>query len=1002
MHFFKPLFLAAPNRLNFGRKTLFSLFFLVAPLYFFGQGFTPDPDWRFETFNGQNHFISNEINNVVIDRNGYIWTSSSGIQRFDGYKTANFNSFEQGNQGLKSNSTDVIADNAGRIWVNSAGLCYYDDEESRFIYVNPDPKRPINGLDYMIIKGNNMWYVGDYGLTEIDLKSLKTKYTSLKTVGNPLGNFFIDDSTLLVSSREKVYIYNIKRNTYVAKTFLYNHSLLKIFAVEKSGAAIFLGTNHGLFTLNNLNTLSLVSSGAGEVDDLLFMPQDKEKKYLFAATNGNGILVYNTSDEKMAYRYVHDDNNPYSLPNNVVSKMYADKAGRLWLATGEGVSMLDIRNQQWKMRLVDKANISKITVDRYDTAKVWISSYTQGMMCINWKTKQVERVFNADPQMSDVCDFVQLSKNKWLLAAPRKIMEWDMQSGAITPKKMPVSDSINLVYNISNLVVAENNTCFITTTFGLFKYDMVTHRIDPVATLNNAKRGADPLQYILLSGFYDRGILWAASRNGLFSYNEATNQTIIYRGQGAPSDYFFFDICLAPGHRVLCPSSSGLTIFNQDVKKFTIVKSLANLSRPICISARSVNNDAWIGTEDGILTYNLDTRQSARAEQENQRMQRSPGSPFFVINHQIVRGYPSGYIYFTPDRRKTFMPSDPVIESVSVNNQPIPAAGSHPGLQKARFNHTENSINIAFTAFLYNDPNYINFRYKLKGGDAGWHYPEDQRTANFAQLEPGDYTFYVQSGNKNGIWNKNMASFSFIIQPPYWATWWFRVLVAVLIAFVLYRFYLYRIKNILAIQRIREKIASDFHDDIGSALSSISIFSDVANKQLQQELPREKTREIVDRISYHSHAMLDAMDDIVWAVNPKNDNFKNLAVRMNEFAIPLLEAKNIQFDINIMPDMLNSRIKMESRKNLFLIFKECVNNSVKHSGCTAMTVTVQRSNNQVELSISDNGKGFDPDTPTSRNGVKNMQKRAAEINGLLQINTSPGKGTTTTLSVNII
>jgi signal transduction histidine kinase len=222
------------------------------------------------------------------------------------------------------------------------------------------------------------------------------------------------------------------------------------------------------------------------------------------------------------------------------------------------------------------------------------------------------------------------------------------------------------------------------------------------------------------------------------------------------------------------------------------------------------------------------------------------------------------------------------------------------------------------------------------------------------------------------------------------------------IAACLYILYNYRIKNILAIERIRERIASDFHDDIGSALSSISIFSEVADKQLQQKMPPEKTREIISHISFHSRAMLDAMDDIVWAVNPQNDHINDLAVRMREFAIPLLEARGINFVIDIQEDLLNTRITMEERKNVFMIFKECINNILKHADCSEMTVLVSKLGSQLELVISDNGKGFDADLPHNRNGLKNMRNRAAEIKGTIAVNTQPDGGTTIRLLFNII
>src|ERR1700733_688305 len=126
-----PLFksyLSAVNdllKLN-GWFTLFLVFF-IAPLHLFAQAFTPDPDWRFDNFNRQNHFVSRNINNLTIDKHGYIWVCSRGIQRFDGFRTIDYNSNDTSTGGLKNNYTDLISDNYGRIWVSSAGLCYYDE-----------------------------------------------------------------------------------------------------------------------------------------------------------------------------------------------------------------------------------------------------------------------------------------------------------------------------------------------------------------------------------------------------------------------------------------------------------------------------------------------------------------------------------------------------------------------------------------------------------------------------------------------------------------------------------------------------------------------------------------------------------------------------------------------------------------------------------------------------------------------------------------------------------
>lgn len=983
---------------------------LFFPFYVLAQGFTPDPDWRFENFNSQNHFISREILSLSTDKHGYVWTCSDGVQRFDGNKTVYFNSFDRAKGSLRDNYTSVITDVNGRVWINSAGLCYYDDASGEFIYVQPDSKHNITAVNACYVQNNYIWFVCEYGLAKINVRSLKISFTSLATIVDPLCTYQLDENTLLISSREKVYTYNIKNNTYSANTLIYNHSLVKIFSVTKNDHDIYLGTNQGLFTYKNLFNISPVANETkdNEINELQFVPEDRYKKYLFLATERNGIKIFNTISKKIEFTFLHDDNNPYSLSDNEVSTFYPDKKGKLWIGTGSGISMLDLANQQWKMRFLNKStidglSINRIARDKSDSSRVWMSSYTQGMIYINWKKKKIERIFNTNPELLRIYDFVQLSKNKLLLVTQKKLIEWDPKSGILFKSELPIADSLALVYNIRRLIRADTSTCFITTNNGLFKYDMKTRRISSASVKTNIKKKEDQLKYDLQDGFYDNGLLWIASRNGLFNYDISKRKTTIYRGNGGVADYFFFDVSNSTNDRIVCASGDGISIFNKQTKNFDVINLIGNLLKPHCESVITANNTIWVGTEVGVFKYNLNTHLSERAQQANPLMQFFPSSPFAVVGKDIVLGFSDGYAYFTPFLKDVLIPSDPVIERVYVNNRPVlqqyTKKRTEPDLV---FTHSNNSINIIFTAFLYTDPDHIKFRYRLKGADPEWLYSEGERSANYAQLPPGKYAFYLQCGNKNGIWNNNLAFFNFVIQPPFWETWWFRTLLILLIAFGLYSLYRYKIKHLLAIERIREKIASDFHDDIGAALSSISIFSEVADTQLEEQLPHEQIREIISHISSQSHAMLDTLDDIIWAVNPQNDHFYDLAVRMREFAIPLLEAKNILFDINIQEEILNTRIRMEVRKNIFLIFKECVNNIVKHACCSEMKVSVMKLNSQLEMVISDNGNGFDVDAPHSRNGLKNMQKRTLEIKGEIAVKSMSGKGTITRLLVNII
>jgi len=968
------------------------------------QAFTPSPDWRFDNYNDQNHFIGRGISNITMDKHNYVWTSSSGIQRFDGYKTTDFNTFnafDKAKSGLRDNNSNVAADTGGKIWVSSGGLCYFDDARGKFTYVEADPKHKITVVYAFLAQKNYLWFVCDYGLAKLDVHSLKISFTSLSYVANPLGTFLIDENTLMVSSRQKVFIYNIKQNSYSANTYLFKHSLLKIFALANRGGSIFLGTNYGLFTLKNLTDVSPVSKQTTDfiIDDVLFLPQDKQQQYLFLGTEGQGIIVYNTVLKKIEFAYTHDDNNPGSLPNNIISKFFIDKQERLWISTSFGISMLDVNNQQWKMRFLNKSNtgeisVNKIDVDKYDSTKVWMSCYNRGLLFADWTKKKIEKLFNSIPELQQLNDFVQVSKNRLLIVTTKKIIEWSPQTGILSEKKLPVPDSLTLVYGIRRIIFVDINNCFITSNIGLFKYDLFSGKITPASVYKASEKTEDPLKYDIISGFYDEGALWIASRNGLFFYDIGKHTTRFYTGRpGGRLDYFFFDITRAGNNQIVCATGDGIAIFNKQTKSFKLINAIADIINPNCLTIKSINNVVWIGTDAGILNYNLSTHVSAQAEHENRLMENFATSPFIVVNGDIVFGISNGYAWFNPDLKNRSIPSDPVIERVFVNNQPVlqqyPAENS---AGKLVFSHSDNSINVAFTAFSYTDPDHISFRYRLNGADTKWQYAVDQRNANYAQLVPGHYTFYVQCGNKNGIWNKHLASFSFIITPPYWETWWFRAGAVLFIAMGLYRLYRYKIENIKAIEGIRARIASDFHDDLGSTLTSISIFSEVAIQKADTDLNTTKT--MVGDMGMRARAMIHSMNDMVWTIKPENDNLYRLMQRMEEFGYPVAEAKEIQLVFLMAKSLYDIKTDMLRRKNLFLIFKEAFNNAVKYSDAAHIEVNFKLTHKKLLImQIADNGCGFEYGNRKVGNGLANMQKRAAEIDGKLKVSTKAGDGT---------
>ena len=243
-----------------------------------------------------------------------------------------------------------------------------------------------------------------------------------------------------------------------------------------------------------------------------------------------------------------------------------------------------------------------------------------------------------------------------------------------------------------------------------------------------------------------------------------------------------------------------------------------------------------------------------------------------------------------------------------------------------------------------------------------------------------------------GVWSKEPASFQFRITIPFYQRPWFIFTCIAIAALLFYLFRVQRLKQRYEVEKLRLRIARDLHDDIGSALGSINLMSETANRKLSKTAPNEDVAVAFRKISHFAHTTLESMDDIIWSINPDKDKVGDLLLRMREFVIPLLEENNIEFDFKAEAD--NSlKLPMILRRNLFLIFKEAIFNIAKHSGCSRVIINLEINNKQLLLNVHDNGKGFDPSTPTQRNGLKNVRERASLLGGELKISSSKEQGT---------
>ena len=313
-------------------------------------------------------------------------------------------------------------------------------------------------------------------------------------------------------------------------------------------------------------------------------------------------------------------------------------------------------------------------------------------------------------------------------------------------------------------------------------------------------------------------------------------------------------------------------------------------------------------------------------------------------------------------------------------------------------NPSENHLQIDFVGLAFGTGEALRYQYKLEGADADWQALTSLRAVNYANLAPGAYRFVVRAMNAEGQFSPTAASVEFTILSPIWQRPWFLSIIAMLVVLIVYALYRYRIARFLEIERVRTRIASDLHDDIGANLTKIAILTEVAQQQFGREENDGGPLSSAARISRES---LDSMGDIVWAINPKRDSLRELARRMRGFATDIFTSRNIDFSFHAVDQDLDLKLGPDIRRDVFLIFKEAVNNAVRHSGCSMVAIELKIAATSFVLIVRDDGKGFDAAAAGEGNGLVSMRRRAESIDGTLDIRSNVGKGTSVTLTAPI-
>jgi signal transduction histidine kinase/ligand-binding sensor domain-containing protein len=327
--------------------------------------------------------------------------------------------------------------------------------------------------------------------------------------------------------------------------------------------------------------------------------------------------------------------------------------------------------------------------------------------------------------------------------------------------------------------------------------------------------------------------------------------------------------------------------------------------------------------------------------------------------------------------------------------QPFSELGA-PTIAGLELSAAQSNLQIDFSSLSMAHAASLRYQYQLAGVDPGWNAPTDQRTVHYANLAPGNYTFLVRALDPSGLASAEPASVGFRISPPVWRRWWFLTLSAVVIVCSVASLYRYRVARLLELERVRTHIATDLHDDIGASLSQIAVLSEVARRQVGGTAPASQP---LSTIANTSRELVDSMSDIVWAINPHRDNLADLAHRMRRFATDLFTANDIDFRFNARDTERTVKLDADTRRQVFLIFKESIHNIVRHSECSRVEVDLHMNRHVLALTLNDDGKGFDAEHARHGHGLASMTQRAKSLGAVFEVTSQPGRGTITSLTV---
>jgi signal transduction histidine kinase/ligand-binding sensor domain-containing protein len=994
---------------------------------------------------------SNIVNDMVQDDDGFLWVATSdGLNRFDGTEVTQYFYTESGNS-IPHNYVYCLKKLPGHFLAigTQGGLSIYNGNNGTFHNLYFTQSKRFEDYNNIIVEleldaKGNLWaasrtcvYVFDPHLalkkvftspfTESDASSRRLQYSDkiIPLSDGPVlislfNGWFIGfaDSAAFIPL-EKSNLKNQLDFVLRVSTRVTGEKFEQYFPF----AHVFGAFNQYLLCIKSTEDSLLLINEHGRVMSACYFPYNKyphilwsqraivvDSSHLFFLFHNFGLAILSIIWKNGLPCFAGAS--PSLFDTTAYIGALSDRQGNWWLATAnEGLQKISPSKQTFNSVSLLNASTRKPTryeantISRYGSW-LWVSTYGDGFYKIDLRSglQQQYHLHNTgnDLWANHVWNLRQIDSDTLWVGTQAGLFWFKISSQnngrvASLPGKPSALDSVPITTQFKDSrglvwmgLGRGRGVCF---------FDSKTNRF---AYFPNGPQGY-PLRYPVSVAEDSKSDLWFTNDASslLVRWRRSTNQfetvelpNALKNQVGNLSEVF----CENDSIRWLGSVTNGLikyNVTNRSISLFGHDKDLINSH--VGSIWQDKTKRLWLVTDGGLSSFDPLSETFFNFTPTDGLPAQSPSASLFYdsVANRLYTGGMGSYFYFDPYKMNTRLPpQNTIITALQVNGKSYVFQPDTPIL----FSPQQNDITIHYTAVDLNGGPQTVYAYKLVGEDTGWVMAGHQRQLNFSHLAPGHYQFSVRSQNNQGEVNVHQAVFRFYIRPPFTQTGWFYGLIVLSMGGLFYGLYRFRIRQLTRTEEIRNEISKNLHDEVGSTLTNISLASLLAQKQVPQENPASR---LLDRIYQDSQMVSQTMREIVWSINPKIDTLGDALPRMLNYASELLEAKNIQLKAEIAPQIEHIKLSMEERRDLYLIFKESVNNLARHSGACNAQIHFQLDEGLLKMSIADDGKGFDCIVDSMGNGLKNLRERATRHKWHLTIHSAPGSGTTLSLKADV-